>query len=82
MQIVARTRWQKMRGLIGRRSLGPDETLLIPGCKRIHTFFMRFPIEAAFLDREGREIAVYRLEPWRISPHVSDAVACLERSTK
>lgn len=82
MQRVARTWWQRTKGLIGRRSLAPGETFLIPGCRQVHTFFMRFPIEVAFLDRDGREIAVYRLKPWRISPFIRGAVACLERAVK
>ena len=82
MQEVARTWWQRTKGLIGRRSLASGETLLIPGCRQVHTFFMRFPIEAVFLDHDGREIASYRLKPWRISPYVRHAAACLERAAK
>lgn len=40
-------------GLLGRRCLDPDEGLLIAPCSAVHTFFMRFPIDVAFLDRTG-----------------------------
>jgi len=36
---------------LGRESAGSG--LLIPGCRSVHTFGMRFPIDIAFLDAEG-----------------------------
>lgn len=38
--------------------------LLIPDCRSVHTFGMRFPLELVFLDRSGR---VVRWEP-RVGP--------------
>ena len=55
-----------MRGLIGVKSLPPDEGLLIERCNCIHTFFMSFAIDATFLDREDRIVKVVRgIRPWR-----------------
>jgi uncharacterized membrane protein (UPF0127 family) len=55
-----------MRGLLGRDGLGQGEGLLLRPASSIHTFFMRFPIDAVFLDRE---LAVVGIEdsivPWR-----------------
>jgi uncharacterized membrane protein (UPF0127 family) len=32
----------------------------------VHTFFMRFPMDVVFLDREGKVVKVVRnLKPWR-----------------
>jgi uncharacterized membrane protein (UPF0127 family) len=57
---------ERMQGLLGRDSLAADEALWFPHCTSIHTFFMRFPIDVAFLDRGGRVIALYHaLSPWR-----------------
>lgn len=57
---------ERMCGLLPRRSLGDDEALWIHPCTSIHTFFMRFAIDAAFLDRSGQVIALYeKLPPWR-----------------
>lgn len=57
-----------MRGLLGRRQLPDDECLLIRPAGSIHTFFMRFPIDALFLDRELRVLAVSNdLKPWRVA---------------
>jgi len=47
-----------MKGLLGRDSLPRDEGLLIPRCASIHTWFMRFPIDAVFLDRDMAVVRV------------------------
>ena len=40
--------------------------LLIPRCNAIHTLFMRYPIDAVFLDRAGRVVRRVRgIRPWR-----------------
>ena len=57
-----------MRGLLGRASLEPDEGLLIRPAGSIHMLFMRFPIDAVFLDRELRVLKVVReLRSWRLA---------------
>lgn len=64
---VARTLFARMKGLIGTKHLPPGEGLLIRRCKAIHTFFMSFPIDATFFDREGRVVKVVRnIRPWRL----------------
>ena len=63
---VAETMFERMRGLIGRETLAPGKGLHILKCNCIHTFFMRFPIDATFLDRDGRVVKVVRnIRPWR-----------------
>jgi len=65
--IVARSFGARVRGLIGRRSLPPGEGMLILRCNAIHTCFMRFPIDATFLDAENRVVKVVRnIRPWRL----------------
>ena len=63
---VARSFWARLKGLIGRQSLPPGRGLLILKCNAIHTFFMRFPIDATFYDREDRVVKTVRnIRPWR-----------------
>jgi uncharacterized protein len=63
---VADTFLGRARGLLGRRELASGAGLLIRPTFSIHTFFMRFPIDAVFLDRSGSVIDVVgRLKPWR-----------------
>ncbi len=58
----------RMRGLMGRQGLPAGEGLLISPAPAIHTAFMRFPIDALFLDRELRVLEVVeRLRPWRVA---------------
>src|ERR671932_345089 len=66
--LVADTFRLRLRGLLGRRSLGSDEGLLLIGSPSIHTTFMRFPIDAVFLDRELGVIGLKEeMKPWRIA---------------
>lgn len=63
---VARTLFERIRGLIGTKSLPEGEGMLILRCNSIHTFFMSFPIDAAFLDRDGNVVKTVRnIRPWR-----------------
>lgn len=63
---VAETFSERARGLIGRRGLKPGEGLLITKCNCIHTFFMRFNIDARFMDGAGRTVKTVRnIPPWR-----------------
>jgi hypothetical protein len=59
---------RRMRGLIGRRGLPAGEGLLLTPAPAIHTAFMRFPIDALFLDRDLRVLEIAeRLRPWRVA---------------
>jgi uncharacterized protein len=56
----------RMRGLLGRDGLGAGEGLLLRPASSIHTFFMRFPIDAVFLDRALVVVGIAGgVEPWR-----------------
>ena len=58
----------RLRGLMGRRALARGHGLLLRPSPSIHTCFMRFPIDAVFLDGEGRVVAVHaRLRAWRFA---------------
>ena len=66
--VVANNPWTRMKGLLGRGGLDDGEGLLIRPTGSIHMFFMRFPIDAVFLDRELRVVKVVpKLRPWRIA---------------
>jgi uncharacterized membrane protein (UPF0127 family) len=57
----------RMKGLLGRKSLEPGEGMLIRPAPSIHTFFMRFPIDAVFLSKDGEVLKVASdVRPWRI----------------
>ena len=57
-----------MRGLLGRDGLDRGEGLLLQPAGSIHTMFMRFAIDAVFLDRGLRVVGlVQELAPWRMA---------------
>jgi uncharacterized membrane protein (UPF0127 family) len=56
--VVADRMLPRMKGLLGRRELGSGEGMLIRPASSIHTFFMRFPIDAVFLSRDGEVLKV------------------------
>ncbi len=75
----AETFLQRLIGLLGHASLPEDEGLWIEPCNSVHTFFMRFPIDVAFVD--GRGVVLRRLDtlkPWRMTAIHSRARACVE----
>ena len=65
---VAATPWRRMKGLLGRERLDEGQGMLIELCSSVHTFFMRFPIDVVYLDREGSVLkVVHSMAPWRMS---------------
>jgi uncharacterized membrane protein (UPF0127 family) len=63
---VADTAPARLKGLLGRSGLGEGEGLLLRPAGSVHTAFMRFPIDAVFLDRDQRVLRVAAgLAPWR-----------------
>ena len=48
------TRRDRRKGLLGRSGLEPASALIIAPCFSIHTMFMRFDIDAVFVDEDGR----------------------------
>ncbi len=63
---VADTPFTRMKGLLGRDGLEQGEGLLLRPASSVHTWFMRFPIDVVFLDRELVVVGIAdEVEPWR-----------------
>lgn len=68
---VAQSPVSRARGLLGRTGLSQGEGMLLKPTFSIHTFFMRFPIDVVFLDRDGAVVdVVRRLKPWRAATRI------------
>jgi uncharacterized membrane protein (UPF0127 family) len=66
--LIADTALARMKGLLGRSELPAGEGILIRPCNSIHMFFMRFGIDAIFVDRDGTVLKIARnLKPWRMA---------------
>jgi uncharacterized protein len=76
----------RMRGLLGRRQLSPEEGMLIEAAPLLplmwmHTFLMTFPIDIVFLGRGNVVIKIQAsLKPWRLSAIVFGAHKAIELS--
>jgi uncharacterized membrane protein (UPF0127 family) len=67
--------------LLGLALLDRDrvpEALLIPRCRAVHTFGMRFALDVVFVDRGGRIVEIRRRVPPRRLAHCPTADAVLE----
>jgi uncharacterized membrane protein (UPF0127 family) len=63
---VADTPLTRLKGLLGRSELPRGEGLLLRPASAVHTWFMRFPIDAVFVDRDLVVVDVAaELRPWR-----------------
>jgi uncharacterized membrane protein (UPF0127 family) len=64
--LLAETALTRMRGLLGRRELPSGEGILLRPASSVHMAFMRFSIDAVFLDRDLRVVKIAAdLRPWR-----------------
>jgi len=58
----------RRRGLLGRDSLADGFALIIAPTNAVHTFFMRFPIDIAFVAKNGQVVKITPDVPaWRMS---------------
>ena len=56
------------KGLLGRNGLPEGSALIIAPSNAVHTLFMRFSIDVAFVERSGRILKVRAsVAPWRIT---------------
>jgi uncharacterized membrane protein (UPF0127 family)/CheY-like chemotaxis protein len=64
--VVADRAHRRMRGLLGRKYLRQGEGMVLRPGWSIHTAFMRFPIDAVFLDADQVVIRIeHEVGPWR-----------------
>ena len=65
--IKADTFWKRLIGLIGRKDMPDNEALLLSPCSSVHTFFMRFPIDLVWLDKDMNIVRIDKsVGPWSI----------------
>lgn len=79
--MIASTHWTRFRGLMAKDSsrFARGQGLWINPSHGIHTFAMRFPIDAVYLDRERFVIHIEEgLKPWRMAAVRVRAASVLE----
>ncbi len=66
---LADSPFARMRGLLGQSVLSKGQGLVITQCNSIHMFFMKFPIDAVFIDRKGIVVGLVKnIQPFCLSP--------------
>ena len=75
---VATTRASRLLGLVALDLERAGQGLLIPRCRSVHSFGMRFPIDVLFLDGTGRVLELRRAVPPNRVVRCSGAIAVLE----
>ncbi|MGH7870029.1 MAG: DUF192 domain-containing protein [Candidatus Dormibacteraceae bacterium] len=77
--IRPKTVWGRGIGLMFRRQLAVGTGMWLNPCNGIHMFFMRFAIDAVFLDRRLEVVHIVpELRPWRMVPWVVGAHSVIE----
>ena len=65
---VADTSEKRRVGLLKHARLDPGSGLWIVPCESVHTFFMKFPIDLVYLDKQRKVRKVrHAVPPWRLS---------------
>ncbi|OQW49910.1 MAG: hypothetical protein A4S09_11730 [Proteobacteria bacterium SG_bin7] len=65
---IASTIVQRVIGLLGKSEFTEGKALWIQRCTSIHTFFMRFPIDVVFVDKELKVCKVVQnIKPFRLA---------------
>ena len=76
---IANTPFKRMKGLLGRKELKEGQALVLDPCNSIHTFFMRFPIDILFLDKNNKIIkTISCLKPFRLTAIYFNAALAIE----
>lgn len=76
---VANTVYKRMKGLIGSDGLQEGEGLLLYPCNSIHMFFMKFPIDVIYLDKDKNILHVtHNMQPWKVGRVIKNAYYVLE----
>jgi len=79
---IAQNSYARMKGLLGREGLLPGESLVITHCQSIHMFFMKFPIDVIFCDRQNKVIGLCEdIKPFFLSPIFFKASYAIELPT-
>jgi uncharacterized protein len=66
--VLADTALTRMKGLLGRRELPSGEGIWLKPASSVHMAFMRFAIDAVFVDSDDRVVKIAEdLQPWRMA---------------
>lgn len=74
---VADTFLKRFKGLMLRNEA--KEPMMFLKCRQVHTFFMKFPINVYYFDKDMKIIHIEEnLTPWKIGKYVKNAYGLIE----
>lgn len=77
--IEATSALTRLKGLMFAKEMVGYDGLFIRPCNSIHTFFMRFPIDVLFMNKNFKIIKIVKnLSPWRMTRMYFSAHQVLE----
>lgn len=77
--LMADTWWTRLRGMMGRPEPETGEGMLLSPCQSVHMYWMKYPLDVAFLAADGRIVEAYHgLQPSNRSRWHRDAQQALE----
>lgn len=76
---VADTFFTRTKGLLGRKEFRKGQALILNSCQSIHTFFMHFPVDVLFVDKNNCIVkTINSLKPFRLTPLYFNSVFTIE----
>jgi hypothetical protein len=70
---------ERALGLMFSKDLGDRDALIIEPTNSIHTFFMNYPIDVIFINRDHKVVKVFnKLKPWRMTRMYFSASKAIE----
>lgn len=76
---LANTFFNRLKGLLGRKTIYPGEGLLIYPCDMVHSIGMRMEIDVLFVSKDNRIVHIIeRMIPNRISKQIENSCYVLE----
>jgi uncharacterized membrane protein (UPF0127 family) len=67
--VIAESFFRRCKGLLGKKALPTGQALVLRPCNSVHTFFMRFPIDVAFIGKDNKVVKIIpSIPPFRLTP--------------
>jgi len=71
--------WLRLKGLLGKKSITPQQGLLIEPCNSVHSLGMKFPIAVIYLSKDNQILHVIpEMQPGKLGPLIRKSRRVLE----
>ena len=75
--------YERFKGLLGKKGLQQQESLIISPCNSIHMFFMKFEIDVLFIDENNKVCyLIESFKTWKMSKVIKNSKYVIELKSK